>query len=262
MASREAYTGTTIRAGCDASTSRTQYSRRALTPEERRKLLMENLSEAHRIARQIHVRLPRYVPFDDLAHEGVVGLIDAVEKYDPIKNPRFRAYARLRIRGAILDSLRGLDWGPRQLRRQARRIERAGSELAYQLGRTPSEAELAAELGVSLAEFQRILREIHCLTVETTQALPELSSKRGVSAVPLNGAQEDPFEVCVRAETSRTLGRAIETLREKEQRALALYYFEERTMKEIGRVLKVQESRVSQIITVALCRLRGLMERN
>lgn len=246
----------------DTPAALAENAQRALASEKRRELLLENLSEVHRVARGIHARLPRHVPFHDLVQEGVVGLIDAVEKYDPAKNVQLRSYARIRIRGAILDSLRELDCGPRQLRRQARNIERARSELAFQLGRAPSEAEVATHLGMPLYELQQILQEIHCLGFQTAKALPELISKHGSFNLGPGAAQEDPFDLCVRAETTRALGQAMETLGKKERQALTLYYFEERKMKEIGKVLNVQESRVSQIIAAALGRLRVLMRKN
>ena len=222
---------------------------------------MDNLPEVRHIARRIHFRLPRHVPFDDLVHSGVVGLIDAVEKYDPAKNVRLGSYARFRIRGAILDSLRKQDWIPRFLRRKARRVERAYLDLATELGRFPSEPEVAAHLGFRLDEFQHTRAELHRLNVGTWQAQPGLTSHEEVSAVPSNRPDEDPFELCVRAETTRMLTEAIDTLGEKERRALALYYFEENTMKEVGRVLNVRESRVSQIISGALDRLRVRLQK-
>lgn len=243
-------------------TSLAQEARRALAPKERQKLLLENLSEVHYVARRIHISLPRHVPFADLVQEGVVGLIDAVERFDPAKNVQLRSYARFRIRGAILDSLRELDWGPRQLRRQARQIEQARSALTLRLGRSPSEPEVAVQLGVTLDELRQVLREIYCLQVETAQALPQLISKQGLVAGRPNGALEDPFDVCVKAETTKTLWQAMDTLCERERQALTLYYFEERTMKDVGKVLNVQESRVSQIIAAALGRLRVLMQKN
>ena len=112
---------------------------KALDPVERERLLTENLSEVRYIARRIHDRLPSHVQFDDLVHAGILGLIDAVDKFDPGKNVQLKSYARFRIRGAILDSLRQLDWSPRNLRRQARRIEEAHRELAGVLGHSPSE---------------------------------------------------------------------------------------------------------------------------
>ena len=191
-----------------------------------------------------------------------MGLIDAVEKYDPTKNVQLRSYARFRIRGAILDSLRALDWGPRHLRRQARRIEQASSELTSKLRRVPSEPEVAFQLGVPLKEFQRILRELHSLRVEALLPLPELISKDQISAVQSNRAQEDPFDVCARAETTTALMAAIETLPEKQRQALTLYYFEEHTMKEIGRILDLRESRISQLIAAGLDRLRQSILKN
>src|ERR1700757_2632644 len=117
-------------------------------PAERERLLGENLAEVRYIARRIHDRLPPHVPFDDLVHAGILGLIDAIDKYDPGRNVQLKSYARFRIRGAILDSLRQMDWSPRNLRRQARRIEEAHRDLAASLGRAPSEPELATHLGL------------------------------------------------------------------------------------------------------------------
>lgn len=231
-----------------------------LTPEDRQKLLLENLSEVRHIARRIHVRLPRHVPFDDLVHEGVVGLIDALDKFDPRKNISLRWYARFRIRGAILDSLRELDWGPRHLRQKARRIEQASNELALRLGRVPSESEVAAQLGVSLKELQQILMDIHSLMVDALETSSEFVSEPQAFNDRPDRTQEGPFDRCSRAERTQALRKAIATLAPKEHRALTLYYFDERTMKEIGKVLDVHESRVSQIITKALCRLRVVMQ--
>src|SRR5882724_11531498 len=120
---------------------------------EREARLNENLPEVRYIARRIHDRLPSHVSFDDLVHAGILGLIDAVDKFDASKNVQLKSYARFRIRGAILDSLRQMDWSPRNLRRQARRIEDTNRELAAELGHAPSEPELAARLGLALCEF-------------------------------------------------------------------------------------------------------------
>lgn len=246
----------------NVSTSLPQNRWKALTPDERHKILLENLSEVRHVAREIHVRLPLHSPFEDLVHEGVVGLIDAVEKYDATKNVQFRWYARFRIRGAILDSLRQLDWGPRFLRRHARRIEQANRGLASKLGRMPSEPEVAAELGIPLKKLHGILNELYRLKMEISHTLPELSSKQEVYGVRSNCPGEDPFDECVRTEAKRALIEAIETLAKQERQALTLYYFEERTMKEVGQVLNVRESRVSQIIAAALARLRACLPKN
>src|SRR5271156_1078451 len=124
------------------TTTTTTTAVATLDPEERQRLLLENLPEVRYIARRIHDRLPSHVPFDDLVHAGILGLIDAVDKFDPSRNVQLKSYARFRIRGAILDSLRHLDWSPRALRRQARRIEDTQRELATTLGRAPNETEI------------------------------------------------------------------------------------------------------------------------
>ena len=253
-------TGATSKS-CEASDSPKRNKGKSLAHEEELQL-MENLVEVHHIARRIHARLPRHILFDDLVHEGVVGLIDAVKKYNPSKSPDLRSYARHRIRGAILDSLRELDWGSRQLRRQSRRIEQATGELTGRLGRFPSEAEIASELRVPLSEFQRVLNELHCLRADGPAVSPELFSREQVLGVRSVFGAEDPFEACFRIETAKVLMDAIEMLSEKERQALILYYFEERTMKEIGRVLGVHESRISQIITTAESRLRLHLEKS
>jgi RNA polymerase sigma factor for flagellar operon FliA len=243
-------------AQCCAAAPRVPQPRTSPDSEARQRLLLENLSEVRHIARRIHGSLPRHVAFDDLVHSGVLGLMDAVQKFDPAKKACFRTYSQFRIRGAILDSLRDLDWSPRSLRRQARRIELANSALASRLGRVPSEPEIAAHLGLRLHDLQNILKELHGLTVVTWQPQLESSSQAEVSSVQPHRPGEDPFEVCLRAQGTRMLSEAIDTLQENERRALAHYYFEERTMKEVGRLLHVHESRVSQIISGALHRLR------
>lgn len=137
------------------------YTESALPEEEERnRALMEHLPQVRYIARHIHDRLPQHVSLEDLVHAGILGLIDAMQKYDGNKNVQFKTYAKFRIRGAILDSLRELDWGPRDLRRKARRLEEVASRLGSELGRSASEPELAAEFGVSLEEFQHMLGEL------------------------------------------------------------------------------------------------------
>ena len=132
-------------------------------------LLLEQLPQVKYIARRIHERLPQHVPFDDLLHAGIVGLIDAMHKYDASKNVRFASYAKFRIRGAILDSLRDMDWSPRDLRRKARRLESAMQKLQSELGHSASEPELAQAMGMTLEEFQHMLDEIRGLEVGSLQ---------------------------------------------------------------------------------------------
>lgn len=231
-----------------------------LSTDGRQRLILEYLPEVRYIARHVHSRLPPHVPFEDLVHAGVLGLIDSVEKFDPSKNVQLKSYACYRIRGAILDSLRGLDWGPRRLRKQARGIEQARNELLAKLGRLPSEPEVAAHLGVDLSELQRVIAELSTLRMESLEPQQECHGNGDAPALRSNRTGDDPFALCVQLETAQLLREAIESLDERERRALTLYYLEERTMKEVGKVLEVCESRVSQIVSGALAELRARLE--
>ena len=133
---------------------------RVQTDAERERILMEQLPQVRYIARRIHERLPRHVPFEDLVHAGVLGLIDALNKFDLSKHVQFSSYAKFRIRGAILDSLRELDWSPRELRRKGRLVDSVYCDLSGKLGRAPNENEIAQEMGINLAELQALLAEL------------------------------------------------------------------------------------------------------
>lgn len=232
--------------------------RSQLDPEERDRLLIEHLPQVRYLARRIHDRLPAQVPLEDLIHAGVIGLIDAVDKFDPSKNVQLKSYAKFRIRGAIVDSLRELDWSPRRLRRQARRIEEAHSDLKMRLGRVASEPELAAELGMPLEGFQILLGELRGLDLGSLQTeSSDSKSEDDVVSYRVGGAEADPFTQCMRGEMNSLVATALEDLDTKEKQVMTLYYMEELTMKEVGAVLGVGESRVSQIHSVALIRLRA-----
>jgi RNA polymerase sigma factor for flagellar operon FliA len=228
-----------------------------MDPMERERLLQENLPEVRYIARRIHDRLPSHVPFDDLVHAGILGLIDAVDKFDPTRNVQLKSYARFRIRGAILDSLRQMDWSPRALRRQARRIELAQRELAAKLGRVATETEMAQAMGMGLAEYQQLLGELRGLDLGSLQAGSTEESPENPHVSVTSKEEEDPFEQYKRSEMRGFLASAIEELDEKERHVLGLYYLEELTMKEVGVILDIGESRVSQIHTAAILRLRA-----
>jgi RNA polymerase sigma factor FliA len=225
---------------------------------ERERLLLEHLPQVKFIARRIHDRLPSQVPLDDLIHAGVIGLIDAVEKFDPSKNVQLRSYAKFRIRGAILDSLREMDWSPRHLRRQARRIEEAHRDLKLRLGRVATESELAQELGMKLEDFQHLLGELRGLDLGSLQAESiDPQSEEEIVSYRAGGTDKDPFFLCLHGEIRTHIATALEDLDEKERQVVTLYYLEELTMKEVGAVLGVGESRVSQIHSAAMVRLRA-----
>jgi len=228
------------------------------TDAERERILIEHLPQVRYIARRVHERLPRHIPFEDLVHAGVLGLIDALGKFDQAKHVQFSSYAKFRIRGAILDSLRELDWSPRELRRKGRQVEEALNQLSIRLGRTPTENDLARELGLPLEELQALLSQLNSLEIGSLRVESPQSGKEEDLAASVPAKPEDtPFSQCLRSEMKGLVARAIAELPEKEQRVLSLYYFEELTMKEVGAVLGIGESRVSQIHSLAMVRLRA-----
>lgn len=229
----------------------------ALSAADREKLVLEHLPEVRYIARRIHERLPVQVPFEDLVHAGIVGLMEALQRFDPRKQVHLKSYAKFRIRGAILDSLRTTDWSPRSLRKQARMVEGAYVALSSEFGRAPSETELANRVGMDLLAFQQLLGDLHGLNMGSLQALAseDLPDDEACVYQP-NGPDEDPFFQCLRSELRSQLAEAMNTLDEKERQVLGLYYFDELTMKEVGATLGITESRVSQIHSLALIRLR------
>src|SRR5271167_848649 len=229
--------------------------------ENPEQMLLEQLSQVKYIARRIHERLPQHVPFEDLLHAGIVGLMDAMHKFDASKNVRFSSYAKFRIRGAILDSLREMDWSPRDLRRKARRLEATMQKLQTELGRSASEPELAAAMGMTLEQFQHLLDEIRGLEVGSLQIESLEDGRETDLGETLPGPpNQDPLFLCMQGERKQVLADAIAQLPQREQQVLALYYQEELTMKEVGAVLGVGESRVSQIHSVAVARLRAALE--
>jgi len=226
------------------------------TAAEREQMLVEHLPTVRYLARRIHERLPQHVELDDLISAGVVGLIDALSKFDHTKKVQFKSYAQFRIRGAILDSLRTLDWSPRELRRKGRAIEEAVRSVTQKLGRVPNEQEIAQEMKLDLSEYQQLLGELKGLEIGSLHMeRNEDSGDEELAYIP-GSPNEDPLFRCLQGEMKQRLTDAIEELPEKERMVLTLYYYEELTMKEIGLTLGVVESRVSQIHSAAVVRLR------
>jgi RNA polymerase sigma factor for flagellar operon FliA len=218
--------------------------------------LREHLPMVRFLALRIRERLPQQVEMEDLISAGVVGLMDAMQKFDPEKKVQFRTYAQFRVRGAMLDSLRALDWGPRDLRRKGRAVEEAIRSLSAKLGKAPTESEVAKEMGLDLNAYQQLLGELSGLELSSLNATP--GEDAGVEALALlpAGPEDDPFLQCQNNEMRRLLARAIEDLPERERMVLTLYYYEELTMREVGATLGVVESRVSQLHSSAMARLR------
>ncbi len=221
--------------------------------------LREHLPMVRFLALRIRERLPQQVEMEDLISAGIVGLMDAMQKFDPKKKVQFRTYAQFRVRGAMLDSLRALDWGPRDLRRKARAVEEAIRSLSAMLGKAPTESEVAKELGLDLHAYQQLLGELSGLELGSLNETP--SDDAGVEALALlpAGPEDDPFLQCQSSEMRRLLGEAIAALPERERMVLTLYYYEELTMREVGAALGVVESRVSQLHSSAMARLRAAL---
>ncbi|HLW87063.1 MAG TPA: FliA/WhiG family RNA polymerase sigma factor [Terriglobales bacterium] len=238
------------------------YRENVEEPSERDQLILKELPQVYYIARRIFERLPQHVVFEDLVHAGVVGLIEAVRSYDVSKSVPFNAFAKFRIRGAILDSLREMDWGSRPLRRKGRRMEEAIATLSAKLGRQPEEDEIAAEMGVSIEKLHEIALRLDGLTL-VNQQVNSLFDRSGtqdlIESAPSH--DENPYDLCLRTEIKERLAEAIGTLSEKEQLIVSLYYREELTMKEIAKVVQLGESRVSQIHAIALPKLRAALQR-
>lgn len=229
--------------------------------KDREQLIMGELPTVYYIARRIHERLPQQVPLDDLVNAGVIGLIEAVRSFNPGKSVPFKSFAKFRIRGAILDSLRELDWGSRLLRHKGRQVEEAISKLSKQLGRQPEGEEIAAELNITIDELYEITRSVDgaILVGQQVNSMYDRSEKQDlIESAP--SRDESPYELCARTEVKEKLAQVIGTLSEKEQMVISLYYKEELTMKEVAAVMNLGESRISQLHTLALAKLRAVLQ--
>jgi RNA polymerase sigma factor for flagellar operon FliA len=230
-----------------------------LTGEQER-VLLEHLPIVRFLARRIHERLPQHVDIEDLVSAGVVGLMDAFSKFDPAKKVQFRSYAQFRIRGAILDSLRTLDWSPRELRRKGRAVEEAIRVLTARMGHAPNEADVATEMALDLDEYQQLLGDLKGLEIGTLHIeRNEDSGEEELAYIP-SRPEEDPLFRCLRGELEERLAEAIQNLPDRERLVMSLYYYEEMTMREIGLALGVVESRVSQVHASAVVHLRAALK--
>jgi RNA polymerase sigma factor for flagellar operon FliA len=232
-----------------------------LTADEREQLILDHLPQVRLIARRIHERLPESVNLDDLVSTGIVGLISAIDRFDPNHNVKLKTYAEYKIRGAILDSLRGLDWAPRQQRRRSKQIETAVALLEQKLQRAPSEDEISAELGIELDEYYVWLSEIRGLNMGSLESRPGDDDGRDLLRMVADKEDDWPSRVLERSELRKILAQAISRMPQIERTVLGLYYREELTLREISRVVGLHESRVSQLKTQAIVRLRSFLRK-
>jgi RNA polymerase sigma factor for flagellar operon FliA len=227
--------------------------------DARNELALHELPQVYYIAARISERLPRSVDMQDLVQAGVIGLLEACRTFNEGRDAQFSTFAKFRIRGAILDSLRKLDWGSRALRRRGREMTAAIAKLEATFGRQPSEEEIAAEMGMELDELHSTISQLDGLYLVGQQIEPRHDSGRVedlIESAPSDG-REDPFNLYAAAERNQQLAEAVGKLSEREQLILSLYYREELTMKEIAQVVGIAISRVSQIHAAVLAKLRG-----
>jgi RNA polymerase sigma factor for flagellar operon FliA len=246
------------RMSLNATYASTKTKQHLPTTADRQALIEAHLPQVRYIAERMLAKLPPSVDRDDLIGAGVLGLLDAVEKYDELRGVQFKTYAETRIRGAMLDSLREWDWSSRSLRTRAREIEVAARKIEQQQGRMAEEEELAAALGLDLLAFQQLLGELRGLTLLELDNRDEESPGANGWQVP-DSPERSPLQEYERQEMREKLITAIHQLRDRERQVVALYYIEELTMKETGAVLGLTESRVSQIHTRALLHLRAAL---
>jgi RNA polymerase sigma factor for flagellar operon FliA len=214
------------------------------------------------IARRIHDRLPESVSLDDLVSTGIVGLISAIDRFDATHNVKLKTYAEYKIRGAILDSLRGLDWAPRQQRKRSKLIEAAISRAEQRLHHSPSEEEIARELDLTMEQYHEWLVEIRGLNIGSLEsAPPDEDNSRDLLRFISDDQEQWPSRLLERSELQRLLGASIATMPALEETVLSLYYYEEMTLREIAKIVSLHESRISQIKSQAILRLRAAMEK-
>ena len=229
--------------------------------DRREQLILEHVSQVHFIARRIHERLPGNVCLDDLISTGMLGLISAIDNYDESQGTKLNTYAEYKIRGAILDSLRSLDWASRHRRKKARDIEAAVHQAEQKLKRAPAEDEIAKEMNLSLGEYQARLVEIQGLNVQSLEAPVGADKKQSLLSLMPSADEELPSTVLERSELERLLAEAIDAMPAAERTVLALYYKEELTLREIAKVMDLSISRVADLKTQSIVRLRSRMKR-
>jgi len=242
---------TTARHAAPASTAAAKASSQAAKLARRDRVVLEHVPLVKAIAVRVHENLPVHVDLDDLVHAGILGLFDAASKFNPEKQVVFSSYAKHRIKGAILDSLRQLDWASRDMRRRHKQVEAATRDLAAELQRNPTEGEVAQKLGMDAERWRTMmidLRNVGLISASTRGnegddlPAPDFPSK----------PETHPDSICAREQLRSVLGDAMKTLPERYQKVVLLYYTNEMTMKEIGGILGINESRVSQIHKSAL----------
>jgi len=232
-----------------------------ISAEERERLIMEHLPQVRLIARRIHERLPENVSLEDLISTGIIGLISAIDRFDTSHNVKLKTYAEYKIRGAILDSLRGLDWAPRQQRKRSKQIEAAIAVIEQRVHRAPTEDEIAAQLGVPMEEYHEWLVDIRGVNLGSLECASGDEDGRDLLKYISDDEENWPSRLLERSELEKLLATALDKMPYIERTVLSLYFHEELTLREIAKVVKLHESRVSQLKSQAILRLRSYIEK-
>lgn len=241
-------------------TKQVQGSKDPVIPADKEETILRHCDLIKYMALRLASRLPPHVSVDDLFNAGVIGLMDAIDKFDPEQQIQFRTYAKIRIKGAMLDEIRAMDWVPRSLRQKSSLLTKSSASLLEKLGRYPTDEELAAELNLSLSSYHHMLDEIKGISLMPLEIQEATQDGQGETQLATSG--DGPFQAVYREQLRNELAEAIETLPKNEQLILSLYYYDELTMKEIGAIMGYTESRISQLHTKAVLRLRTRLARN
>lgn len=230
-----------------------------ITAKQKDTLIMEYAPLIKFIAQKIAIRLPSHIELDDLISSGVIGLMDAIEKYDPRRDNKFKTYAEFRIRGAILDELRAQDWVPRSVRDKAKMLDKTIVELEAHLGRAATDEEVAEKLNISVEEFYDLVNQVRPVSVLSIDEASTFSNVDKMSILNLLESCKinNPLNQLKIKSIKSIVTGAIEDLPERQRLVLSLYYYEDLNLKEIGKILRVTESRVSQLHAQAISRLRA-----
>jgi RNA polymerase sigma factor FliA len=234
-----------------------------LSVAERDQLIIRYAPWVKFIALRMATKLPSHVQAEDLISAGIIGLIDALDKFNPDREVQFKTYAQIRIQGAMKDELRALDWASRSMRQKVKRLEHTYATLEQELGRPASSEEVAHSLGIEMDEFEEMLDDVKGTSLVSLEELgqgPASEDKTNLLEALLSREDQDPLEMLNLQDLKKALTQAIAELPEKERLVLSLYYFEELTMKEVGKVLNLTESRISQLHTQTVMRLRGKLK--
>lgn len=229
------------------------------TPALREKLIIEYSPLVKIVAGKMSMYLGNNVEYDDLIGYGVFGLIDAIDKFDVHKDVKFETYASLRIKGSILDQIRKMDWIPRTIRQRQRELEAATKEVMARTGREPTDEELAEEMELSLDDYYSFISSLKITNLVSLNEFMEAGGNEPAMDTKKNSYFEQPEEKVTREELAAKLKDALEVLTDKEKKVILLYYYEDLTLKEISEVMEVSESRVSQLHTKALKKMRKIM---